>query len=955
MFDQASLTVGDNGSFILNNGNYFSSSIIASSDNNVGQIVFDGKHNQAAFTVGDNTTLLLINEGGSLITNNDSGNDAGQMVLDGNKGLASFTAGDNALINLSNLLSSAIQGGGFDTGQIVIDGDGGTAIFQVGNFASMALTSASEQSFTIASGPDGNIAGQIVIDGNDGSAAFIAGNQASINISNASGSSIISQSSDAGQIVIDGDNNSSAPFSSASMALGNASTLYVINAAECEIASPLNAGQLVVDGNLGTAALFLGDNNSVAVVNNGEILNTNSGALAAQLVFDGSSASFGGVALNAGNDTTITATLGVDGAINNSGVAPAAQFYFHSANVYGNPTLTAINLSENAVEGIVFDGLSSAPLVNIQLQNSTLKLDTTNHPLFTIQSLSGDAFSLVKLNQDLQINMANGGIFAFAGEIYDETGSNNLIISGTGTQILSGANTFGGTTSVDAAALILNGSVAHNLTVNNGGVLSGDGTVFGSVNVNDTSSVALDVETLQIEQNFTQGPNTLYAVQITDQLNSNFLPESSLLDISGSAAIAGSLLISSADGTYAIGRPYTILEAGALSGTYSQVEVLNPFLNVQVLYDYDPSVQIVLSTDFLSGARTHNQREVAQQLDYHLAVPVGDEQEVINNLLALTPAQLPKALDEMAGEQYSYLVGINQFSDFRFRRRIFDAVRNVLDPCHCSCSGLIPWIAFETEYGRMQNRKKSRGFKEHSQDLSVGVHTECASLLYGGALNFESDRISFNLKGTNTLRNIQGALYGAYTAPKFYIFSNLIIGQGESHFKRRIAFADLVQTAHSRPKFSHGLLYAEAGVNFCVKKILIQPFVGGDGCYMDAQGFREHHAEALNLKVRQRTLWSENLYLGSHFNASWNCVQLNADLIYQHRFGRLGTTLHPRFLDFGDSFEILGAKYGRDGFIGALNAAASVAECTDLYLEFAAELWDHRTTYSGSLGLSYCW
>ena len=961
----ASWTAGDNANFLLVNGYFNSTNTIASTGNNAGQIVFDGSYGEAAFTLGNNAVVTLANNYGSSISNTSSGNDAGQMVLDGDTGTASFSAGDNAAINISNLTNSFIHGLGFDTGQIVVDGDGGTASFTVGKSATIILTSASSASNTILSGSDGNDAGQIVIDGNNGIASFTTGDNATLNLSNAGGSTIVSLSSsaghDAGQIVIDGNkNNMASPDGAASLTLGNNANLYVINAAGCTITSSFNTGQVVVDGNNGTASMVLGNNDVINIVNNGAITNIVTGSIAAQIVFNGSTSFEGSVSLETGTNTFITATLDTDGSISNAGTSPAAQIYFSSASVYGNPTITAINLSGSAVEGIVFDGTSTATGANIALQYSSLLIDTTAHPLFTIGSLSGDFASLVKLNQDFEITTASGVTTTFAGVILDDSGVNNLTISGSGTQVLSGINTYAGNTTVNGGTLLLTGSVANNVIVNSNAALSGTGTINGSLIVNSNGEVNPGLNsqlgTLYVNQNYTQASGGVFYAEISGTLSPLGTPESNLLNVAETATLAGTLDVVSVDGTYCIGRPYTILTAGTLNGTFDHVAALNPFLNVNVLYNPDPTVQIILSTDFITSAETNNQKNVATQID-GIAVPVGNEETVINNLLALTAKQLPKALDEMAGEQYSYLVEINQFSDSRFGRRIFDAVRQSLDPCACECGdrGINTWSSFEAEYGRMDNTKNSRGYKQTSLDLSFGLDTTCNGLLYGAAMNLESNRISFNLKGTNTLQNIQGAIYGAYTGSKFYLFSDLMIGQGRSHFKRPIQFAELDQTAHSNPTFTHSLGYAEAGLNFYECGLLIQPFLGADCSYVNAHAIQEHHAESLNLKVDGRSVWAENIYLGAHFTSCCDCFEFNADLIYQYRCGSLGTTLNTRFIEFGNAFQIDGGQYSRSGFIGNINAVADLMGLADVYVEFTAELWNHRPTYAGSIGLSRRW
>ncbi len=934
---QAFFTVEDDAEIRLDN------SAVINSRQSAGQIIIDADGNAAQLIAGERAKIYVTSEG--VDANIQGVRSGGQIISDGNVlgGSSLFQLGNYSELTVVNDDHATISGSGFDAVQVLSNGDGGTSLIDLHDYIKVKVINSNDAVLSA-----GQNAGQIVCHGEGGNAFFSSGNFLDLFLMNSS-QSTISGNLNAGQIICDTLNGP------ASFVTGNSAAITIKNDGGF-IASGLDGGQIVCKSNtlddVGYDASFtLGDGSVVAITNDGTISNDDVNHFAGQIVFDASEG--GATTFNAGHDVKITATN--NGSIVNNAAGKVAQMYFSSATINGDPTLSVVNqlADRGSIEGIVFDGMAVANNVHIALENTSLVINTTPLSPFTIASLSGDVDSVVNLNRDLRINTVAGEPTFFAGVI---SGPNNLIIDGNGVQELSGVNIFDGSTIVNGGYLVLNGSVAHDVLVNSNGLLTGSGTIGGDLTVDGTILPGFNVSTMRVNGNYTQHSGGIYLAEITGGPT----PMASVLEVGETATLAGILAVRSSNGTYAIGVPYTILTAAPpITTSFDLVIATNPFLTVTPIYNRDlASVKVILNTNFIVGAETKNQRNVAIQFD-NIAVPQGDELVVINNLLDVNPKKLPNALDQVAGEQYAYLVQLNQYSDRRFGRRIFDVLRCDITPCfleRSECEELVTWASFEIGEGVLSTSAIAKGFHQCHLDLSLGAHIPLtASAVFGVAANFEESDLDFDLRSSNTIYNGQGALYATYRDSLFYLFSDLVLGQFRSNFKRKIQFADLSRQTSSHPKMFHSTWYAECGVDFDLCGCLVQPFLAADVSYVGHGKISERGADSLNLRISRQNIWSGNSYLGAHLSSVQDCFEVDVDLAWQHRVGSLGTKLHTRFIDFGDSFAIKGSPYQHDGLIGDVNVIVFLFDFCDFYAEFSGEYWNHWYCYSGSLGISHSW
>ncbi len=197
-------------------------------------------------------------------------------------------------------------------------------------------------------------------------------------------------------------------------------------------------------------------------------------------------------------------TVGGSGAANFSGVISgtggltkngSSTMTLSGASTYSGPT--TIN------DGKINTGVDSTPTAGPLGLNSAVTLANVSGATLevlhnaSIGSLSGGGASggLVRITaaKTLTVGGNNTSPAAFAGVISDTAASGALTKVGTGTLILSGANTYRGATTITGGTLQVNGSLAaaSPVIIGTSGTLAGSGTINGNATLTGSGSINL--------------------------------------------------------------------------------------------------------------------------------------------------------------------------------------------------------------------------------------------------------------------------------------------------------------------------------------------------------------------------------------------------------------------------------------------------------------------------------
>ncbi len=439
-----SATFGNNATFLITNEG--TSSDNSTTPSQAGSLMGYGKQLlvSGAFQAGNDFSLTMTNAGHSngtgpggfvgFFNNNTADNTASQAQFNN-----SFTVGDDAAITAQN--TGTASGNKTGSGPIAGVLAGGQIFFLqgfvAGNGLNMSVTNSGTDSDT---GVGGDSVGIIGLNQLHLGATAVMGNNATIAVSNSGVNSSTSTSNNVGYI----------------------------NGDQLLVADTFTAGQ----------NLQLSVSNTAS--NTGNVSN-----------------SFGTVNASAEFQQAVSIGAGSLISASNSGTVNGSQLIFDQGFTVssGKATIEATNTGAVAGNGITILGNGVGGNADIVLHNASLYVDTAG--AFTIGGLSGDSTSTAQSSHDLIINTDATTIDTFAGVIQDFAATvSTLTKTGAGTQILSGANTYTGLTTVAGGMLILPGSVAGDVTVDSGATFStgntaGTSTVAGNLVNHGTVSVGI--------------------------------------------------------------------------------------------------------------------------------------------------------------------------------------------------------------------------------------------------------------------------------------------------------------------------------------------------------------------------------------------------------------------------------------------------------------------------------
>ena len=438
------------------------------------------------------------------------------------------------------------------------------------------------------------------------------------------------------------------------------------------------------------------------------------------------------------------------------------------------------------------------------------------------------------------------------------SGSGSLDKIGSGTLILTAANTYTGPTDVQAGTLALRGSLASTVTVESGATLGGTGAVGGLI-ANSGATVAPGVLgpyarfTVTGEASFAAG--SIFAVNVNPTGQNDKLVTTGTTTLSG-----GTVAVASADGTYLPSARYTLLTAqGGVSGTFSSLSTSGDlatlaFLTPTLSYDADDVYLGFAALPFVTAAQTPNQVATALALQ---AQPVGSP--LYDALISQTAPGALSAFNALSGEVHASAIGA-AFDDTRLpREAVLDRLAESYAAPSPSGAKTVQTYGFSTptqvysawaqgfnSWGHLGGNGNSATVGNDIGGFILGADaTLYGRYRLGVAGGYANSNISDPSRGSTG--NISAAyigLYGGVSIDALQLRGGAFYANNHYGLDRVVSFPGFYQTAASGYGGDTAEVFGEAGWRIAVAAPFVtaasvEPFVGIAGVDLHTTSFTE--------------------------------------------------------------------------------------------------------------------
>ena len=620
-------------------------------------------------------------------------------------------------------------------------------------------------------------------------------------------------------------------------------------------------------------------------------------------------------------------------------------------NWAGPDTPTWVDFSVNGANGTVY---SEVPVG--RTENTIAGLIFSNSGNLVIQQNTTLNVTGGVLNVVTGTSLVTGGTLATPGN-FNKTGAGELDVQN--------AVVVGGTASIDAGLLSVNGQLnANTVVVNPGGTLGGNGTIVapGGMTIAGTLSPGNSPGVISIVSNPVWTSTATTLLEIASPSNYDRIV------VTGTARLAGTLNIVNFGGndSLAYGQQYPFLTAtGGITGEFDTITAPATFRG-RFLNQGTTGTILIAPDTYTRVAVTPNQRNVAKALDSFILAKNGDRETVSIALDLQTAEQYPAAFEAIMPGFYESLPDIvieqaytqtqllnQRLSSVRFGAQGFQYIgiseqpikhdrdgKSTMAPKSVSpiveVPGLTNWNSWVMGVGEFSNARgtSAPNYRNSAGGFLVGADYRFSENFSSGLFaGYQYNYAKYNGGGSNRGNSALFGLYGTYKNEDGY-YADSIIGGGYTGFQTRrpIKFSTIDRTARANPGTGQFNAAINLGKDWTLDKFIVGPLLGLQYTYAGTSAFTEQGADSLDLAVGSQNTSSLRSSLGGRIAYLWDIskgIRLIPEVRAQwmHEFLNNASTITSS-LDGGSgpSFGYETSAAYRDSIFGGVGVTAKFGE-----------------------------
>lgn len=446
------------------------------------------------------------------------------------------------------------------------------------------------------------------------------------------------------------------------------------------------------------------------------------------------------------------------------------------------------------------------------------------------EALKGPAL-LSKIFADEFSANIDSGLAIFSNDMSGDAG---LKKAGNGTLVLSGKNTYKGTTTIDAGELRVNGSITSDVNVASQGELSGTGTVG---HLKNNGVVSTEKGRLTVHGDFTQSSKGTLAYGLEHYLT-----------VKGKANLAGLLTVSAQNKNMLTEGTHHVLNAAAISGDFDTIIAKSAFLDVEngtknaTSYTVDVKFKDATKAGRLNGGLSDASGELTNRLMLKANTQVLNGQStLLTDYVAkvqqvTTAAQAQAVLNTNAGALFAEMPAVVLRNDTMANAQVAQRAYQVTQQ---GLSGA--WMS--GSYAETSH--EASGWDKVESEIrtfTVGADTAVTDqAIVGAYVTSYADQSKFSQSnGTSEADLTTFGVYGKLNLSNdFYFAANAQYGLGDVEFNRSVTNGVDSESSYAQSDLEKLGVYTELGYTHRTNQWAISPYAALSHHTVKLDGLKE--------------------------------------------------------------------------------------------------------------------